>query len=45
MDSAGGSTITWSGEFAAAGAPDEQALEVIEGIYEAGLAALKERLR
>ena len=45
MDSAGGSTITWSGEFAAAGAPDQQALAVIEGIYEAGLAALRERLR
>jgi hypothetical protein len=45
MDSAGGSMITWSGEFAAAGAPDAQAIEVISGIYEAGLAALKERLR
>lgn len=45
MDSAGGSRITWSGDFAAAGASDDQALAVISGIYEAGLAALKERLR
>jgi hypothetical protein len=45
MDSTGGSMITWSGEFAAAGAPDAQAVEVISGIYEAGLAALEERLR
>jgi hypothetical protein len=44
MDSGGGSMITWSGEFAAKGAPDDQALSLIGGIYEAGLAALKERL-
>jgi len=40
-----GSMITWSGEFAAKGAPDEQAKDVIAGIYEAGLQALKDRLR
>ena len=45
MDSAGGSMITWSGEFAAKGAADAEALAVIEGIYQSGLAALKERLR
>ena len=45
MDSSGGSMITWSGEFAAEGAPDDQAIEVISGIYQAGLEALKERLR
>ena len=45
MDSAGGSMITWSGEFAAAGAPDAEARALIEDLYEAGLAALKERLR
>ena len=45
MDSTGGSMITWSGEFAAKGAPDAQAVEVISGIYQAGLAALEERLR
>jgi hypothetical protein len=46
MDSAEGSTITWSGAFAAAkGASDDQAVAIISGIYEAGLAALKERLR
>lgn len=45
MDSAGGSMITWSGEFAAAGAPDAEARAVIEDLYAAGLAALRERLR
>jgi hypothetical protein len=45
MDSAGGSMITWSGEFAAKGAPDDQALAIIDGIYEAGLAALRQRLQ
>jgi len=45
MDSAGGSMITWSGEFAAAGAPDAEAQAVIEDLYAAGLAALRERLR
>jgi hypothetical protein len=45
MDSSGGSMITWSGEFAAQGAPDDEAVAVISGIYEAGLAALKERLQ
>ena len=45
MGSGGGSMITWSGEFAAEGAPDAKAVEVISGIYQAGLAALKERLR
>ena len=41
MDSGGGSMITWSGDFAAKGAPDDQALEVISGIYEAGLNRLR----
>jgi Polyketide cyclase / dehydrase and lipid transport len=45
MDSAAGSTITWSGEFAAKDAPDQQAIDVVSGIYQAGLAALKDRLR
>ena len=45
MAGASGSLITWSGEFAAAGAPDDQAIEVISGIYRTGLAALKDRLR
>jgi len=45
MDSAAGSTITWSGEFAAKDAPDQQAIEAVSGIYQAGLAALEERLR
>ena len=45
MDSAGGSMITWSGEFAARGAADAEARAVIEDLYEAGLAALRERLR
>jgi uncharacterized protein YndB with AHSA1/START domain len=45
MAGANGSLITWSGEFAANGAEDEQAIEVISGIYQSGLAALKDRLR
>lgn len=46
MDSgSAGSTITWSGEFAAKDAPDQQAVEAVSGIYQAGLAALAERLR
>jgi uncharacterized protein YndB with AHSA1/START domain len=45
MAGADGSLVTWSGEFAAKGAPDEQAIEVISGIYQAGLAALKDQLR
>ena len=45
MDSAAGSTITWSGEFAAKDAPDQQAVEAVSGIYQAGLAALAEQLR
>ena len=40
-----GSMITWSGEFAAKGAPDDKAVAVITGIYQAGLDALKQRLR
>ena len=45
MAGADGSLITWSGEFAAKGAPDDQAIEVISGIYQTGLAALKDQLR
>jgi uncharacterized protein YndB with AHSA1/START domain len=45
MAGAHGSLITWSGEFAANGAKDAQASEVISAIYRAGLAALKDRLR
>ena len=45
MAGADGSLITWSGEFAAKDAPDEQAIEVISGIYQTGLAALKDQLR
>ena len=39
----GGSTIHWSGRFRAKGAPDETAMEVIGGIYDMGLAALKKK--
>jgi hypothetical protein len=45
MAGADGSLITWSGQFAARGAEDDRAIEVISGIYQAGLAALKDRLR
>ena len=39
-----GSVIHWSGRFNANGAPDDQAKEVIGGIYDLGLNALKKRL-
>jgi Polyketide cyclase / dehydrase and lipid transport len=45
MDGADGSLITWSGEFAARDASDDQAVEAISGLYQAGLAALQDRLR
>jgi uncharacterized protein YndB with AHSA1/START domain len=45
MGMGGGSMITWSGEFEAKGASDAQAVEAISGIYQAGLEALRERLR
>ena len=35
-----GSTIEWSGNFDAKGAPDADAVKVITGIYEAGVGAL-----
>ena len=38
-----GSMIHWEGRFVAKGAPDEQAQEVIGGIYDLGLGALKKR--
>ncbi|MEE8536027.1 MAG: SRPBCC family protein [Kiloniellales bacterium] len=37
----GGSTIEWSGEFDAKGAPEPDAVKVVEGIYQAGLDNLK----
>lgn len=40
-----GSTISWTGDFKAKGAPDAKAKEVIAGIYEAGLGALKAKLK
>lgn len=39
-----GSMIRWTGRFVAKGAPDDQAKDVIGGIYDMGLAALKKRL-
>lgn len=44
MDGPEGSMITWSGEFDAKGTSDATALETIDDIYSAGLAALKEQL-
>jgi hypothetical protein len=41
--SEGGSTIHWSGRFNAKGVPDEKAREVIGGIYDLGLGALKKK--
>ena len=41
----GKTEIEWTGKFAAKGAPDEKAKEVIEGIYQAGLDALVAKLK
>ncbi len=38
-----GSTLTWSGRFAADGAPEERAKQIVAGIYEGGLEALKKK--
>jgi len=40
-DGKGGSTVTWSSSFNAAGAPDKEAADVIRGVYQAGLANLE----
>lgn len=37
------SKLTWSGRFDASGAPDERAIQIVAGIYESGLDALKKR--
>ena len=37
------SEVSWTGTFDAKGAPDEKATEVIAGIYESGLSALKQK--
>ena len=37
----GKSSVEWSSEFSAAGAPEEDAMEVIQGIYQAGFDNLK----
>jgi hypothetical protein len=38
-------SVVWSGDFKAKGASDAKAAEVITGIYDAGLGALKARLK
>ena len=43
-ESGDGATITWSSEFDAAGVSDDEALELMTGIYRAGLDALTEQL-
>jgi hypothetical protein len=35
-----GSVLTWSGKYDANGAPDADAMKVVQGIYDSGLAAL-----
>lgn len=40
VEDEGGTTIVWSGEFDAKGAPDADAVAVIAGIYQAGLDSL-----
>jgi len=41
----GGTVIAWNGTFAAKGAPDADAIAVIAGIYDAGLASLAEKVK
>lgn len=40
-----GSTLVWTGDFKAKGAPDAKAAEVIGGIYDAGLSSLQAKLK
>ncbi|HEX8486328.1 SRPBCC family protein [Sphingomonas sp.] len=39
-----GSTVTWTGTFEAAGAPDEAARAAIEGVYSSGLQGLADKV-
>jgi len=45
VEEMGGTMIDWSGKFAAKGAPDAKAKEVIDGIYQAGLDSLASKLK
>lgn len=45
VEDEGGTTIVWSGEFDAKGAPDVDAIGVIEGIYQSGLDSLAARAK
>lgn len=40
VEDEGGTTIVWSGEFDAKGAPDADTIGVTEGIYQSGLDSL-----
>ncbi|MDP4024746.1 SRPBCC family protein [Methylobacterium sp. NEAU 140] len=40
-----GSKVTWSGTFAAKGAPDTVAKDAIQGIYDSGLKAIAEKAK
>ena len=42
---AGGSTVTWSGEFVAKGAEDAKAVAATLGIYDSVLAALVDKVK
>jgi hypothetical protein len=44
VPSATGSVLDWSGTFEAKGVSDSEAVEIITGIYKAGLDALAEKL-
>ena len=45
VEDEGGTTIVWSGEFDAKGAPDADAVGVIDGIYQSGLDSLAARAK
>jgi hypothetical protein len=45
VEDEGGTVIAWEGSFDAKGAPDADAVAVIEGIYDAGLASLASKAK
>lgn len=43
-DGAGGTTVEWSSEFEAAGAPEADVIKLIEGVYQGGIARARSKL-
>ncbi len=42
-ESDGGSEVEWTGTFEVVGVPEEEALGIVHGIYDAGIGSLEER--